>query len=165
LAFTPPADGDYRLTVRDLYAGGGPRYAYRLRIVPPEPDFVPTVAVDRFAVVAGQSLDVPVTLQRLNGLAGDIAWTVESLPPSVDATVAAGKDPAKLTVKLTAKPEANESGPFRIVGRAKTAANLTGTATAPLPPPFDGAPAVRTEYLWLTVTRPAKPSAKVAGAP
>ena len=154
LAFTPPADGDYRLTVRDLYAGGGSRYAYRLRIVPPEPDFVPTVAVDRFAVVAGQSLDVPVTLQRLNGLAGDIAWTVESLPPGVEARVAVGKDPAKLTVKLTAKPEANESGAFRIVGRAKTTASLIHAATSPLPPLFEGAPAVRMEYHWLTVTRP-----------
>jgi hypothetical protein len=159
LAFSPPADGDYRLTVRDIYADGGPRFAYRLRVAPPEPNFAATVAVDRFAVVAGQVLDLPVVVQRLHGLTGEIAWSVEDLPPGVDATVDMGKDPAKVMVKLTAKPEATAAGPFRIVGRMKTA---TRAATAPLPAPFDGAPAVRMEWLWLTVTRPALP-AKVGG--
>jgi hypothetical protein len=158
LSFTPPADGDYLLTVRDIYAGGGPRHVYRLRVAPPEPDFLLTVAADRFAVAAGQALDLPVTVQRLNGFAGEVGLTIEDLPPGVEATVDVGKDPAKTVVTLTAKPDAVEAGPFRIVGRSKAGASITHAATAALPAPFDGAPAVRTEYLWLTVTRPAPPT-------
>jgi hypothetical protein len=157
VSFAPPADADYLLTVRDIYAGGGPRHVYRLRVAPPEPDFTLTVAADRFAVAAGQALDLPVTVQRLNGFAGEVGLTIEDLPSGVDATVDVGKDPAKMVVKLRAKPEAIEAGPFHIVGRAKGAIT-THPVTAALPPPFDGAPAARTEYLWLTVTRPAPPA-------
>jgi hypothetical protein len=158
LSFTPPADADYLLTVRDIYAGGGPRHVYRLRVAPLEPDFVLAVAADRFAVAAGQALDLPVAVQRLNGFAGEVGLTIEDLPPGIEATVDVGKDPAKMVVKLRAKPEAIEAGPFHIVGRAKAGASFAHAATAALPAPFDGAPAVRTEYLWLTVTRPAPPA-------
>jgi hypothetical protein len=163
LSFTPPADGDFRLSVRDIYAGGGPRYVYRLRVAPPEPEFAVTVAADRFAVVAGQSLDVPAAVQRLNGFSGEIVWTVEDLPPGVEALVVSGTDPAKVTVKFAAKPEATAAGPFRIVARSKTGHAEIHAATAPLPAPFDGAPAVRIEHLWLTVTRPATPAARAGG--
>jgi hypothetical protein len=103
-------------------------------------------------------LDLQVTVQRLNGFAGEVGLTIEDLPSGVEATVDVGKDPAKMVVKLRARPEATAAGPFHIIGRAKAGANITHAATAALPAPFDGAPAVRTEYLWLTVTRPAPPA-------
>lgn len=157
VSFTPPADGTCRVTVRDLYGVGGPRSAYRLLVAPPEADFALAVAADRFAVVAGQALDVPVAVQRLNGLAGDIDLTVESLPAGVVWETLAGTDPAKKVVRLRAAPDATEAGPFRIVGRSKTVPKLARLAKAALPTPFDGAPVVHTDAVWLTVTRPPPP--------
>ena len=48
VAFTAPADGDYRVIVRDLNGRGGPRFAYLLRVLAPEPDFALSLAADRF---------------------------------------------------------------------------------------------------------------------
>ena len=72
LSFAPPADGTYTVEVRDLNAGGGPRYVYRLRVAPPEPDFELAVAADRFALKPGTPLDIPVTLGRKGGFAKDV---------------------------------------------------------------------------------------------
>ncbi len=160
VSFIPPMDGPCRLTVRDLYGGGGSRYAYRLRVTPAEPDFALTAAADRFTVAAGQSLDVPVAMRRMNGFAGGIELTVEGLPPGVEATAMHGKDPAKLTVQLTARADAAGAGPFRIVGRAKSGLAAARVATAVVPPPFDAAPVVHTESIWVTVTRPPAAGAK-----
>ena len=155
LSFTPPADGDYHLTVRDLYAGGGPRFAYLLRVTLPEPDFALTAATDRFAVAAGQSIELPLTVHRLDGFVGEIDLDVDGLPLGVEATVVPGKGPAKMTLKLTAQSYARGAGSFRIIGRAKTGPTSPHFATALLPAPFDGAPAVCADLLWLTVTPPA----------
>src|SRR5262249_33569421 len=37
--FTPPADGEYLVTIDDLYYHGGGSYGYRLELAPPQPDF------------------------------------------------------------------------------------------------------------------------------
>src|SRR5205085_926694 len=75
---------------RDRYGDGGPRHAYRLRLTPAAPDFALTLAADRLTLAAGKSLDVPVTVQRLNGFAGDVELSVEGLPPGVQAAPPAG---------------------------------------------------------------------------
>ena len=36
LSFTAPADGEYRLLVRDLNGQGGPRFAYLLSVLEPQ---------------------------------------------------------------------------------------------------------------------------------
>jgi hypothetical protein len=157
LAFTPPADGTYKLSVRDLYGHGGPRSVYRLRVAPPEPDFALTVAADRFAIPAGQTLDLPVSIQRLNGFAGPIDVAAEGLPPGVQVETLPGTDPAKATLRLKARPDATSAGPIRVVGRANGGSNATRHAAAALPTPFDGAPTLQTDWLWVTVVRPPPP--------
>jgi hypothetical protein len=155
ISFTPPADGEYRLTVRDKYSHNGPRFVYALHVAPPKPGFSLSLAVDRVTVVAGKTLDLPVTVQRVNGFAGEIDLAAETLPAGLNVKPEASSDPAKITLKLTAAADAQVSGPVRIVGRAKSGPPLTHVATCPLPAPFEGAPAVRIEHLWLTITRPA----------
>jgi hypothetical protein len=155
LSFTPPADGDYPVTVTDLYADGGPRFAYLLRVTRPEPEFTLSVAADRFAVAAGQSIELPVTVQRSNGFNGQIDLQFDGLPLGVEASVLPGKDPAKIIVRLTASGFSRGAGPFHIIGRAKSNTGRDRAATALLPAPFDGAPAVRIHEPWLTITRPA----------
>jgi hypothetical protein len=154
LTFVPPADGDYLLSIRDKYEYAGPRLVYLLYVAPPRPDFALSVAAERFTVAAGTTVDLPLTVQRLNGFSNEIDLVTEGLPIGVSAKTEPVKDPGRLTLKFTTTADAKVSGPFRVVGRAKTGTPYVHAATATLPAPFDGAPAVRIEYLWLTITRP-----------
>ncbi len=156
LTFTTPADGSYRLVVRDRYRQGGPRHVYRLRATPAEPDFTLAVKSDRFTLTAGQSLAVPVTVQRLQGFSGDIELTVEGLPPGVEAMPPeSAKNAQQLTLKLSTKADVQAaSAPIRIVGKAKAGPDRTRAAVAPVAEPGEGNSPVRTPLLWLTVTRP-----------
>ena len=54
-SFTAPADGEYRLFVRDLNGRGGPRFAYLLSVLEPQPDFALSLAADRFDLTPGKS--------------------------------------------------------------------------------------------------------------
>jgi hypothetical protein len=154
LSFAPPADGQYTVEVRDLHAGGGPRFVYRLRVALPEPDFELALAADRFAPKPGTPLDIPVTIGRKGGFAKDVQVIAEGLPVGVSAAVVspAGKaDPNKITLRLTAdKP--GPSGAFRIVGKA---ADAVRPARAPLAE-FD----TTTSDLWLALGGEVPPSPK-----
>jgi hypothetical protein len=142
LAFAVPQDATYRIEVRDLAGHGSFRHYYRLRAVVAEPDYVLTVAADRFTLAAGKSLDIPVTVERRNGFDRDVTVAVEGLPDGVTATV----KPAGKSAMLHLEAKAPVSSTFRIVGGVAGRADLTRAATAPtggaVPP-----------YLWLTVTK------------
>jgi len=56
LAWTAPADGEFRVSVRDIYRHGGARYAFRLTVEPIAADYGLAVASDSFAVVAGKTV-------------------------------------------------------------------------------------------------------------
>src|SRR5262249_5999401 len=64
LDFTAPADGDYTVTVEHLHSWGGPDEVYRLTITPFTPDFALTLNADRFNVVAGATVSIPVFVTR-----------------------------------------------------------------------------------------------------
>lgn len=149
LSFTPPADGTYTISVTDLYAGGGPRHAFLLRALTPEPDYDLTVAADRFAVPPGKPLDIPVKVARKNGFARPVEVVAEGLPAGVKLEVKppAGKaDPNTVTLTLTAE-KAGPTGVFRLVGKVKDEPAFTRTARAPLPE-FEDTNA----DLWVTVS-------------
>jgi hypothetical protein len=160
LTFTPPADGEYRVEVRDLHNDAGPRFVYRLRVAPLEPDFDLAVASDRFALAPGKPLDIPVTVNRRGGFAKEVELAADGLPAGVSATVVppAGKGDGKtLTLRLTTD-KAGPSASFRIVGRSKDMPALLRTARAPLTE-FETA----TADLWLAVggeVPPAQPKKK-----
>jgi hypothetical protein len=142
LSFAPPADGTYLVEVRDLYDEGSPRHLFRLRAVHPEPDFALTVAADRFALMPGKTLDIPVSVARLAGFAGEIELSAEGLPAGVKAVA----DAKGTTLRFTAVKEA--AGAFRIVGRSKKLPALVRTAVA-TPKEFGA-----TVDLWVTVSVP-----------
>jgi hypothetical protein len=139
LSFTPPADGTFTAAVSDLYAGGGPRHAFSLRIGPPDPDFELTLATDRFVVPPGKPLDVPVKIVRKGGFAKPIEIAAEGLPSGI--TFANKKvekpDPNQIVVTLSAE-KPTPGGAFRLVGVVKgesprpavaTLADFEGTTT------------------------------------
>lgn len=147
LTFTPPNDGVFRVDVRDLHNDAGPRFVYRMRIAPSEPDFELAVASDRFALTPGKPLDIAVTVNRRGGFAKDLELAAEGLPAGVSATVVSGGkgDGKILTLRLTTD-KVGPSCSSRIIGRSKDLPGVTRTARAPL------AEFETTTYdLWLAV--------------
>lgn len=134
--FVAPADGTYRVAVRDRYgeSRGDPSLTYRLAIREETPDFrlavVPAVpSADPNQIVAtwetalrkGDSVALNVMAYRMDGYIGPIDVSVEGLPAGVTTrgtTVAANQNAA--TLVLTSTPEAADfAGTIKIVGKAK----------------------------------------------
>ena len=146
IVFAAPADGTYRVEVRDLYDHGGLRYFYRLRITAIEPTFNLAITADQFALKAGESLEIPVTVTRLDGFATPIVLRALDLPIGVESEPVKAEGPTKIVkLKLTATKGAT-SGAFRIEG----AAGITANARFVVP-----AAGTNTDSIWLTI-RPSK---------
>jgi hypothetical protein len=152
IEFTVPADGDYRATVTDRFLHHGERFAYLLSITEPQPDFSLTVAGDAFVLLAGNELEIPVTVNRMQGFAEEIRVEITGLPAgfTAEAVTSESKGDSAKTVKLKLKSEVQAafSGPIRIAGRPNGSPAREKTATAPLK-----AFQTDTPHLWLTVRK------------
>lgn len=158
LAFTLPLDGTYHIELRDLHAEGSARHLYRLRGVVAEPDFDLLLTGDRFVILPGKPLDIPIAIDRRLGFAGEVEISVEGLPQGVTATTvqAAPAASAKsVTLRLTAEAMP-ASVPVRLVGTAKGKPDHARTARAAI----DGLAAATTQ-IWLTIPRAAPAGEKV----
>jgi hypothetical protein len=157
-SFTAPAEGEYRLVVRDLNGRGGPRFAYLLSVLEPRPDFTLSLTSDRFDLTPGKTTRIAVAVQRKDGLAEPIEIIAQDLPAGVTArpvTSKAGDASARsVGLELTAE-DRSCPGPFRVVGRTTRDPDTPRTATAPIPG-FDAG----TDQPWLTIRRdrPENPS-------
>ncbi|WP_166830281.1 pre-peptidase C-terminal domain-containing protein [Thalassoroseus pseudoceratinae] len=149
-----PSDGTYQIEVSDLFGHGGLRYAYQLQIAPKTADFSMTVEADAFAVKAGESLKIPVTIARVNGFSAVIEVAATGLPDGVSAkpvrSEAKGDSSKKVELELTTAKDMTFNQPFQIVGKpvdTDTVQEHPATATAPgaFSPIAD---------LWLTVRKP-----------
>lgn len=138
--FAAPADGVYRVLVRDLYfsSRGDPRFTYRLAIRPERPDFrlaampkfsgsqpnanqQPTVLWSSLLRKGGTEL-VDLIAFRRDGFEGEIVVTAEDLPKGVSAqpaVIAAGRTTASLVLTAAADAPGTDYATFRLVGRAK----------------------------------------------
>ena len=86
LEFTAPSDGDYYVRVSDTRGQSGSRFAYRLNIRPPRPDFRLSLSPDNPNIPLGGAVPVEVTALRLDGFNGPISLSVSDLPAGVHAT-------------------------------------------------------------------------------
>jgi hypothetical protein len=105
--WSPPADGLYAVEIRDLLQRGGPEFVYFLKITPAESRFELKLDTDKTELSPGTSGVIFVSTIRRNGFDGDIALSVDGLPP--DVTAACGRIPAGQRdgcVILTASPKA-----------------------------------------------------------
>lgn len=93
LAFHVPADGRYRLSIRDFASQGGPRYVYRLDIMLAEPEFELKLPADSLAITPGKPGELTVDIDRRNGFAEEIGFEVLELPRGI--TVEPAKSLAK----------------------------------------------------------------------
>lgn len=96
LRFTPPADGDYVVGIRDHLGAGGPEYAYRIELTKPQPSVV--ISIPNAGQVNGPTQDlqtIPVprgnryaTLLRnvRSGANGELTLSTDKLPDGVTMT-------------------------------------------------------------------------------
>jgi hypothetical protein len=77
LDFTAPADGDYTLAVEHLHSWGGPEEVYRVTVTPYHPDFSLALNLDRWDVLPGGKVAIPVFVTR-QGYGGPIEVSVAS---------------------------------------------------------------------------------------
>lgn len=119
VTFDPPADGLYKLRLRDTDPAGGPNRGYRLTVRLPRPDF--TLKFTASANVwANGGIPATVTATRLDEFDGPIRVTAKDLPAGFsipDTEIEAGQTTAVVTLSATAA--ANSSA---------KAWHLTGTA-------------------------------------
>jgi hypothetical protein len=150
VAFAAPADGDYDVRVSDLHRQGGPRFVYRLTATPARADFKLSLAADNFSVAAGQKLELPVTIERLQGFKEAIPLRIEGLPSgvTVEPAVSQAEGESAKSVKLVVTAgDAPFAGPIRIVGGAADAGGAAHVAEATM-----SGRAQRTASIWLTIT-------------
>ncbi|TWU09073.1 hypothetical protein CA54_43130 [Symmachiella macrocystis] len=136
--FVAPADGIYRIQVRDRYfeSRGDPRLVYRIEVRNEDPDFR-LVALPRPPVLAANAAGLPATWDlalrkgdhtelevlafRQDGFKGAIDVTVAGLPAGVTcpvATIGPGQNSTRLM--FTSTEDASKwMGPIQIVGKVR----------------------------------------------
>jgi hypothetical protein len=111
LHFQAPADGEYFLRLKDVRGLEGERFAYRLTVREPAPDFDVTFDPKSFNVPRGGRVSVTVTADRRDGFDGPIDVELRDVPSGLSATagrIAAGADTTVLM--LAASAEASFEG-------------------------------------------------------
>jgi len=85
--WTAPADGVYRVRVRDQQFGarGGAEFVYRLTVRRATPDFELTVPNGSINIAPDSTVHVPVTVRRFGGFEEPITLNVDGLPDGVSA--------------------------------------------------------------------------------
>jgi hypothetical protein len=83
LVFTPPADGDYVVRIRDLNSKGGDSFVYYLEADWAKPDFTLKCDPSKAMLGPGGHAAWYVQAVRSNGFAGPIKVEVKGLPPTV----------------------------------------------------------------------------------
>ncbi|GAF96827.1 unnamed protein product, partial [marine sediment metagenome] len=148
VAFSPPADGSFRMLVSDLNRQGSSRHVYRLRATPAEPSYEVTANNHAYTVSPDKPVEITLSIGRQHGFGEEIAFSVNGLPEFVTAAPAtsAAKGESAATVKLSLKSSGGSfSGPIRIQGQATGPSKLSRTATAAIPNHT-----ARLADLWLT---------------
>jgi WD40 repeat protein len=113
LTFTPPADGDYLVRIRDVRGFQGPEYKYTLTIRPRQPDFEVTLHGANPTVNAGSAKEFRVEAKRIDNFEGPIRVDIGGLPPGFHATTPLVIEEGQLEAfgVITANPEAPQPTP------------------------------------------------------
>jgi len=103
---TLPADGTYFIHVTDTQGGGGPDYAYRLRLSAPQPDFALRVVPSSLSLRPGASGPLKVYAVRRDGFTNAITLTLHDSPgfSLAGGRIENGQTQAQFTVKAPLFP-------------------------------------------------------------
>jgi hypothetical protein len=116
--------GTYLLRIADSQQNGGPDYAYRLRVGPPQPDFQVRIAPSSINLRPGRSTPVRVLLLRRDGFQGAVKLRIKSGPAGLvlgGGEIPSGVDTLRVTLTAPVDPLAT---PQRMVLEA--VANIDG---------------------------------------
>ena len=167
LNWIAPNDGRYCVRVRSLLNKGGMEYFYRLHFIKPEPGFNATVAAPQFAVNAGATNEVKVSVNYLDGYKGKLTVSAAKLPKGVSAQSVVLEKKGTATLKLVAAQVAPLfNGPLLLlVSGEKKTRNITCALTSSgvnngVPQGFPEYVIPETDHLWLTILPPKKADKK-----
>ena len=146
LKFGVHAGGVYTLEVRDLHGSASPRHAFLLRVIVEQPDFHLVLEGDHFTVVPSKPTEIPITVVKSGGFAGDIEVSAVGLPADIKVEIVPSDGKKPIVVKLTTE-KARVSVPFQFVGRSKDG-KITNRVAEFKMPDFE----IATTDLWLTTT-------------
>ncbi len=128
LFFAAPADGAYLIRVTDSRGYSGDRFAYRLIIREPSPDFKVTLSGANPTVNPGSGREFSIGAERIDGFDGDISVAISGLPPgftvSTPLVIQAGHTEAKGTLNAAleaAKPDEKAAVKTRVTATATIA--------------------------------------------
>ncbi len=120
VTFTPPADGDYVLRLRDLHSKGGETAVYHVEADLARPDFTIRTDPDKAMIGPGSSTAWYVHVTRANGFAGPVAVEVKGLLDGI--TVSPLTIPPEMTqgvLVLTADADAQrDAANVQVIGTA-----------------------------------------------
>ncbi len=122
LEWRAPADGEYRLRVRDLQHGtrGGPEFGYRLLVRQAQPDFQLSLSAEYANVTQGNRTDLDLAVKRFGGFTGPIELSIAGLPDGVTfepLQVAENQTSLKLVLKTIDDTRPTDAT-LRITGKA-----------------------------------------------
>jgi len=103
LRATLPRDGTYFVQLVDRQTKGGPEYAYRLRLGPPEPDFELRVVPSAINARRGASVLVTVYALRKDGFTNEIKLVLSDAPSGFTlkgGVIPGGQEQVKLTLMV-----------------------------------------------------------------
>lgn len=99
-----PSNGVYYVLLEDIQRGGGPEYAYRLRVSAPRPDFALRVVPSSVAIRSEAAGGVGVHAIRRDGFTNAISLRLKNPPPGFDlknAVIAATQQFARVNIKTS----------------------------------------------------------------
>jgi len=128
LVFSPPADGEYVVRIRDLNNKGGDGFIYFLECNHAQPDFTLKCDPSKAMIGPGSRTAWYVQVARANGFTGPVKIEVQGLPKGV--TVNPLTIPANMTQGLLVVSAAEDApvdaSIVKIVGTATTTSDKAG---------------------------------------
>jgi len=151
---TMPADGQYRVVIRDRFQDFGDRYFYVLRCEETRASFAATIASTAETLKADKPLEIPITIVRQHGFAEPIDVRVEGLPEGVifecPRSEKDGETSKKVTLKISGSTTELFQGAIRIVAESTESKQVQ-------PVTFTTADKSLVTEFWLTVPTPLAP--------
>jgi len=152
LYLTMPADGQYRLLIRDRFRHSGDRCFYLLRCAETHAALSASVTSTAGTIKPDKPLEIPVTFDRQHGFAEPVDLRVEGLPEGVvlecPRSEKDGETSKAVTLKLSGSTTEPFQGPIRIVAESAESKHLQ-------PVTFTTADEATIAEFWLTVFPPA----------
>ncbi len=148
LHLTIPADGIFRVTVRDRFAHFGDRWFYLLRSEETRATFSLSLKSAAFTLTSAEPLEIPVAVARRHGFTEAIEFRLEGLPEGVTVECQRsekdGESSKAVVLRLTVSEPVASQGSIRI-----TAESVDSKLQQPVT--FETADGAVIRDVWLTV--------------